>query len=483
MILCLAAAGALAEPSAEALRQRAGELLASPRLRVEQAEPYELAGAQGLKVIASFEFFDPAGKRQTARGKFILPQDLLGEGGPPDTRRVPLLHGAGYEVPDPGAAAFLKRGFALVTPTTTELNPMSRTANLDVTLLHIARSLPFVDDARVMITGGSAGGYTTLMMAAETFPLAAAVPIAPPLNWGYNAKYFLHNNDLVQGPDGKPQNSPAPGLAGVCRLLIPQCFTYYPEDTDDPAWFNNSPIAHADTITAPVLMIFSTGDILVPIYQVGRELVRPHDAAMFPSGYEIDPERLADGPQNREELLTVLGEEQYALTVVPVDPAWPTMLEPGAKKNAKKQPEGVPVWTVPFRGDKQWDIVVIDEGPVHPAAGHFQHLMLPNYDAYLTAKLAAGIAPEQLTARKLERLMSRYASIEWLESGMRHLDTPEAERADVVRGLRTYVGQGDAHAKRFAELYAALPHGQQAFGPADRFDSAQAIRSALESFK
>ena len=39
-------------------------------------------------------------------------------------------------------------------------------------LLHITRALSFVDDSRVIISGGSAGGWMTLMLAAETFPLS-----------------------------------------------------------------------------------------------------------------------------------------------------------------------------------------------------------------------------------------------------------------------------------------------------------------------
>ena len=55
----------------------------------------------------------------------------------------------------------------------------------------MARALPWVDDTRVVIGGGSAGGWMTLLLAAETFPLAGAAPDVPPVNWGYNARLFL----------------------------------------------------------------------------------------------------------------------------------------------------------------------------------------------------------------------------------------------------------------------------------------------------
>ena len=61
--------------------------------------------------------------------------------------------------------------------------------------------------------------------------------------------------------------------------------------------------------------------------------------------------------------------------------------------------------------------------------------------------------------------MDRYAGKEWLPAGLRHLDFTESERADVLRGLRTYASAGEENAKTLAELYAKLPSGQQVLGP------------------
>ena len=85
--------------------------------------------------------------------------------------------------------------------------------NPDVALLHLARALPWVDDTRVVIGGGSAGGWMTLLLAAETFPLAGAAPDVPPVNWGYNGAYFFKQLDKA-GPSGA---SAARVPAAVCR--------------------------------------------------------------------------------------------------------------------------------------------------------------------------------------------------------------------------------------------------------------------------
>ncbi len=59
--------------------------------------------------------------------------------------------------------------------------------------------------------------------------------------------------------------------------------------------------------------------------------------------------------------------------------------------------------------------------------------------------------------------MDRYTGQEWLSSGgLTHLDDPESERADVLRGLKTYVAVSPDHARTFADLYGKLPASRRA---------------------
>src|SRR4029079_1773151 len=188
-----------------------------------------------------------------------------------DGAKLPLYFAAGYEMDDTGASALLRRGFAVVTPRALEANPLIRTASPDVVLLHVARSLPVVDDAHVVIGGGSAGGYMTLMLAAETFPLAAAAPDVPPVNWGYNAAYFFKQKDVLAPPRGTTA-SRVPVLHAVGSMLA-AATRVYGDDFGDATWFAHSPVAHVPTITCPVQVNWSTADVLVPIDQVGAKWV------------------------------------------------------------------------------------------------------------------------------------------------------------------------------------------------------------------
>jgi hypothetical protein len=61
--------------------------------------------------------------------------------------------------------------------------------------------------------------------------------------------------------------------------------------------------------------------------------------------------------------------------------------------------------------------------------------------------------------------MDRYAGREWLPTPLKQLDRPESEKADVMRGLRTYVTVSAENARTFARLYGKLPAERQALPP------------------
>ena len=139
------------------------------------------------RVHVSYTYRDHEGKEKEAKAKLYLPDVIHA----PESARYPLFFAAGYELADGAEQEYLTRGWLVASPRELETNPLIRTTNPDVALLHLARSLPWVDDARVVIGGGSAGGWMTLMLAAETFPLAGAAPDVPPVNWGYNGALSL----------------------------------------------------------------------------------------------------------------------------------------------------------------------------------------------------------------------------------------------------------------------------------------------------
>jgi hypothetical protein len=199
---------------------------------------------------------------------------------------------------------------------------------------------------------------------------------------------------------------------------------------------------------------WTTADVLVPIDQVGAKWVKPFDPKAFPKGFTMDPTQLTDTKHGRTRLLDVLPEADYELFELPVPQGTLKVGGPPTSGTAKTV-------EMPVSATKRWSVIIIDEGPPEPLVGHMKYAVAWTRDKYLEAAKTARIDPTQLTPAKLERLMDRYAGKEWLPGKLTHLDDPAGEKADVLRGLRTYTKGGPEHAKTFAELYAKLPKERQ----------------------
>jgi hypothetical protein len=143
---------------------------------------------------------------------------------------------------------------------------------------------------------------------------------------------------------------------------------------------------------------------------------------------------------------------------------------------------------LPFSKERVWSLVVIDEGPVEPDAGHFRYAITPGQEPFLQWAFARGVTADQLTQPKLTRLMMRMLGREYRPFSTRpegaaepidavRLDFPEAERQDVLRGLLAFADD-PARAMRLAERYQELPGELKALGP-PMGNTAEEVRSAL----
>jgi hypothetical protein len=326
------------------------------RLRVTSETLIPGSSPPTAKVLVSFTYRDQEGKEKEAKAKIYLPESIPAQG----NVRHPLFFAAGYELPDGVEQYYTSRGWIIVSPRELETNPLIRTMNPDVALLHLARTLPWVDDSRVLIGGGSAGGWMTLMLAGETFPLTGAAPDVPPVNWGYNGAYFFNQLDKA-GPAGG-NAAKVPALFGVGTLLKP-CLSVYGENYDDPTWSADSPIAHISTITCPVSVYFSTADVLVPINQVGARWAQPFDKSQFPDGFTMNPEKLMRSREGRLRLVDVLPESAYEVFHL-------TVPEGTSQHNVPGSPGHATTCELPASADKLWSISIIDEGPPVPSIDH-----------------------------------------------------------------------------------------------------------------
>ncbi|MGH9839241.1 MAG: hypothetical protein ACREEM_10700 [Blastocatellia bacterium] len=417
-----AAIGRPDKPPANRLRVTGGSLLTGQSAPIGKAE-------------LAYSYPDTNGAQTQAKAKLYLPAAVQ-KGG-----KLPLLYNAGYELDDFTAAGWVERGYAVATPSGLDRLPLARAVNPDIALLHIVRALPFVDDARVVVAGTSAGGWAAFLLAAETFPLAGVAPDVAPMNWGYNGAYLLNQKERL---------TPKVGALYGIRPLIEPVLKVYGEDMNDQTWFRHSPLAHLATITCPVSTFWTTADVLVPMNQIGDRWVQPFDAKEFPPGVTMDPDKLTTSKEARLRLTDALSEQTYEVFVVPM-PAG------AVKRSVSQAADQRKVIELPVSAKKQWSITILDEGPPEPQVDHLKYNLRWTRDEFLRQTVTGRIPPNQLTATKLERLMDRYAGREWLPTPLKQLDQPESEKADVMRGLRTYVTASAENARTFADLYGKLP--------------------------
>ena len=450
------------------------------RLRRLDANEFDVQGQLAGSVIVELKYPGLDGQDETGQARIFLPPHLRDE----PSRRVPLIHNAGYEIDVAGAAGLVAKGYAVSTVHAHPLNPLGRGVNLDRAILHAVRRLPCMDPLRVSIQGGSAGGWMTLMLTADSFPLVWATPDVPPIHWGYNAAYIAKHESMAGPPDGSKEPR-LPVLLAVAPIAE-QSRKLYGLPFDNEALLGVSPLAHLDTITAATLVTFSTADMLVPVDQVGAELVMPFDSSAFPDGFSTKMTDNFPGVGGRRTLLAALPAERYELFRIPTSENPTRLGSDGASQGA-----AIPA-KLPFSKDKTWSIVILDEGAVEPTVGHFKYAWALDHEPFRKWAEQRGVTPDQLTSLKLERLMRRLRGESWRPFSVRpggkndliaanQLDYPEAERADVLLGLAAFAAN-DACATRLTEYYARLPDEWKVLGPGLGDGTPSGARAALDEF-
>lgn len=452
---------------------------AENRLRRVVATQVASNGGTAWSVIVEVRYPDLYGEQCTGLGRIFLPEEISKGTG----KAYPLIHNAGYELDEASGVRLAARGYVVSTPHAHPLNPLGRGVHLDRALLHAVSALPLVDSRRIGIQGGSAGGWMTLMLAADAFPLVYAMPDVPPVHWGYNAAYIARNQHVAGPVPGSDQ--PRLPVLQVVAPIAEQSLALYNQPFDHATYLAVSPLAHLTTITAPTLLTFSTADVLVPIEQVGRRFCRPEEPGRFPAGYDSELGKHFPGIRGKQSLLDLLPRERYRLFVVKPPANAPRL---SANGSAAGQPVAL---TLPFDTERSFSIVILDEGPREPDLGHFKYAWALDQEPFRSWAERQQVQPQQLTRAKLERLMKRYLGEAWVPFTVRRkpdgpevpanaLDFPEAERADVVRGLRAFA-EDDRCAEHLAHLYKWLPRRYRVLGEGFSDGSAHAVRATLEA--
>ena len=427
---------------------------ANPRVTIASAVPFEVPGLEAYELSLGFRHTLPTGGETEGSGRLYVPGSVLTA--PTGAR---LFYHAGYELAPEGAIPYLGQGIAVVTPrqpvetedTVYSSNPLARGLNLDVALLHISRRLPFVDQGKIFITGGSAGGFAGLMMAAESFPLAGVLVSSPVVNVPYTFSYVMANFERTMANAQK-----VPYLAGVSLLPAGSQPVLGPDPRAQKV-LGHAPVSHLHEMTCRIQVVHSTADLLVPIDQVDPALAVAPNPAEFPEGFVISPADVGfDEPIGT--LIDGVGAGVFHEFEVPDDsPLYPTTFPPD------HMPDPIATFTFPWP-DHGWAVVILKEGAPAPLVGHFKYVVGMGQDWARIIASYAGDDPGQMTVDKLALLMKRLSGVAWTDESLSPLDYPEDERADVLAGLRWWCQDAEREAV-FRTAYAALPAQLMALGP------------------
>lgn len=447
------------------------------RLKRLDAAEIDVEGRIGGVVVAELTYPGLTGLDETGQVRIFLPPAVRDD----PAARVALIHNAGYEIDDASAIGLLAKGYAVCTPHAHPLNPLGRGVHLDRAIMHAVRRLPFVDPLRVSVQGGSAGGWMTLMLTADAFPLVWSMPDVPPIHWGYNCAYIGEQQKLA-GPAPGSEHPRMPVLQ-VVGPIADQSRDLYRQPFDSRAYLAVSPLAHMATVTVPTLVTFSTADMLVPVDQVGAEFVRPVQPDQFPRGFTSAMTVRFPSIAGKRTLVEVLPRASHEVFVVKA-PENASRLGPDGAAQGPAHPV-----SLPFSQTRTVSVVVLDEGPKEPAVGHFKYAWSLDHEPFRKWAEERGVTPDQLTLPKLERLMKRLKAEPWVplrlgpegkrrETTANQLDYPEAERADVILGLSAFAAD-DARARAIGQIYDRLPARLKALGPRLGDGTAQGVRAAL----
>jgi hypothetical protein len=411
-------------------------------------------------VTVTIPYLGMNGDTLKGQARFYYKQELLDS-----NNKISVYCGVHYEASENTINRYIDMGMAVVSPYFGEIPinfPFGNSINFSKAMIQWARRLPFVDRSKFILGGSSGGGYMTLAMGAEFFPLGALVSNLPCPNWIYGTNYLLKNQESsgCYLPKDKPR--PLPVLA----LLAPGAdlaMTIFEKDLKSKTWYILSPISYVDRITAPTMVTSATGDMLCTIDMITSKKFFTLNKDEFPDSYVRDLKKLTFGAEGQVTLEESIPESKLATHIIDVQEGQYQFSENDPKILDDKSynitlPKEI---DRPWSKDKQWNLVILNEGAPLPYIGHNRYLWNTSNKTFVNYYKNRETDVEQLNEAKLKRLLERYSGrlseVALLANGnpANRLNFDRLEKLDVVTGLLDYANLSPVHEKNLIKLYNA----------------------------
>ncbi len=411
-------------------------------------------------LTVTIPYLGMSGEKLRGQARFYYKQELL-----ESNNKIPVYCGVHYESSEKTIKKYIDMGIAVITPYFGEIPikfPLGNSINFSKAMIQWARRLPVVDRAKMIFGGVSGGGYMTLAMGAEFFPLCALVSDVPCPNWSYGTNYLLVNQE-ASGCWLPPNEQKAlPVLAQIAPGANLAMYIFE-KDLKSNTWYTLSPISYVDRITAPVMVLAATGDMLCTIDMFTREKFFTLEGQGFPKNYTRDFDSLTLNEKAKVTLDESIPKEKFATHVIdaPKELYQFSLNDSKIIDDSSYDIDMTKEIERPWSKDKQWNLVILNEGAPLPYIGHNRYLWNTSISTFVNHYKNREADVEQLNAAKLKRLLERYSrklsEVALLANGepANRLNFEKLEKLDVVTGLLDYASISPAHTRNLKKLYNA----------------------------
>ncbi|MFS0873127.1 alpha/beta hydrolase family protein [Paenibacillus xylanilyticus] len=336
----------------------------------------------------------------------------------------PLVFIAHYEMPENDATLnlYLRKGWAVSTPIDFQSEYNGNLIDDDLIFnsaaLSAVRKQPDMDRTRIVVSGGSAGGYMTQMLSVLHLGICCSVSFSGITNILFNMKYLQsaneHNKEILETLTADERKDfircleviPVPIIGAIFGQFAP-ILAKIQENSHGEIWKALSPSCMARCFTGPVLFSHFTSDLLVPIDQLTKRFTYAELDKSLPDGFRI---RMSEFPLE-EELQRSMAE------MLPAGDLFENLCPPPQTSGEN--------FKLSFDLSKRFNILVFDEGNVEAEGGHYKKMDLGSIDAtaYIQAQLQKSSRETNwLTAGKLALMAERYAGKGFLIPGQAGID-------------------------------------------------------------
>lgn len=345
-------------------------------------------------------------------------------------RPMPLIYVPHYEMGEDSLELrdYLAKGWAVACPAEFSDNYNGSLTDDDLVFnnaaLYTLRHRTQFDRKRIILVGGSAGGYMSLMLSGLQLGHCASIANGPITNVYFNFHYYFNKANALnlqalarilaeketQGTqagrspneqDQKAENRaldmlknlsgvPIPFLAGLAGLFAP-IGDNFPDKEDTERWEALSPVGLADCFCSPVMVNHCTSDVLVPVDQISKRFTYAKPGDSLPEDFDV---RLPE---------TFPGKLKYSLEEC--------LPQADTRTECFKVPEEETSCNLPYDKSKRFNLNIFDDGPIEGYGTHSSRMNAGRrFDVPYLEEMFEKTSAKTciLTPAMLKRLLLRY---------------------------------------------------------------------------